>query len=63
VTEQGRTVVALIITCLWAAGYIVALITSDYTGVVGASPVMLIAATYFFRTFPSQRGEGKNENK
>ena len=57
-TQTFRFALASFITVLWAVGYLVAIVTSRYTGVVAATPVMLIAAAYFFTSgssFPRRK--------
>lgn len=46
--QNIRTLMAVLIAVLWAIGYLIAIISSNYEGVIPATPVMLIASAYLF---------------
>ena len=43
-----RLVVGVVVTLVWAAAWLTAIISSDYSGVGGLTPLMLLVVGYLF---------------
>lgn len=43
-----RIIVAMVVTLVWAAVWVVAIVTHDYQGIGAITPVMLLVAGYLF---------------
>jgi hypothetical protein len=56
-----RVLVAIVVTFIWAASWIAAILTRDYQGIGLITPVMLLVAGYLFaREALSAYKENKN---
>lgn len=53
-----RTFIAIVVTVVWAAGYITAIITSRFHPDIAVNAVMLLVAGYFFGSGIRKGGGG-----
>ncbi len=58
-----RVTVAIVVTFIWAASWIAAILTRDYQGIGLITPVMLLVAGYLFakEALSAYRGNQANE--